>query len=422
MGSHKFGFPGMTKRAMGDLPPTPGKKFAPGGNPILCRVTDIILNENHPEYGGYTSLGLIVADAVSPNSTISQKVFTASPANSNHKQFPLVNEYVYVYKIISPNFPGGKWVYDPQPISPYGGLAPNASPYPSPTLNTNSDSQKLDYTQIENGAYLLPPSEPTEIPLNSIINPSQATFIEKSNIHPLNQFAGDITYEGRFGQSLRFGSTSKTQGLFINNWSTFGENGNPITILRNGQPENSPSEGWIPISEDVNQDLSSIYMTSNQKIPIGLAREEFKSDKWINPPILPSEFISPQIILNSDRIIINSKKDSILFSAQKSIGISCFEEINLTGKNIVVNGLSVYLGSKDKTQPVLKGDDTVSLLKDVLEALKNLTLALEPLQNFPGGNPVPNFPVQLAASTAKNVLDSSIKRLDNLKSNIVKTQ
>jgi hypothetical protein len=44
-------------------------------------------------------------------------------------------------------------------------------------------------------------------------------------------------------------------------------NGDPITILRNGQPTKTSPEGWIPITENINNDLSSIYLTSTQKIP-----------------------------------------------------------------------------------------------------------------------------------------------------------
>ena len=46
--------------------------------------------------------------------------------------------------------------------------------------------------------------------LNSPISPTQATFVEKSNIHPLLPFAGDIIHQGRWGNSIRFGSTAKS--------------------------------------------------------------------------------------------------------------------------------------------------------------------------------------------------------------------
>lgn len=425
MGLHKTG---ITNSTRGVSPTNPSFDFQSQINNlksqiVAARVTDIVLDENHPKFGDvgqWNGIGAIFYEFVNQSATLTSINF-ALPYDSQIKTYPLVNEIVLLFSLpnqqIGQNTSNQSYFY----LKPLGiWNHPHHDAYPNPI--SLKSFQVNDYKSTENGVVRQVTDQSTEIELNSPINPSQNTFVEKTNIHPLMPYMGDILMEGRYGQSLRFGSTAKSKSNILNPWSTLGNNGDPITILRNGQPINVDDRGWIPIFEDINQDLSSLYLTSNQKIPIGLSREEFTLDKWITPPISPSEFTSPQILLNSDRIVINSKKDSILFSAQKSVGISCFEEINLTGKNVVVNGLSVYLGSKDKTQPVLKGDDTVSLLKDVLEALKNLTLALEPLQNFPGGNPVPNIPVQLAASTAKNVLDSSIKRLDSLKSNIVKTQ
>ena len=40
---------------------------------------------------------------------------------------------------------------------------------------------------------------------------------------------------------------------------------NPSILIRNGQPSNILNDGWIPITEDINKDQSSIYLTSNQK-------------------------------------------------------------------------------------------------------------------------------------------------------------
>ena len=74
--------------------------------------------------------------------------------------------------------------------------------------------------------------------------------------------------EGRFGQSIRFGSTvSKFKGY--NSWSDVGTNGSPITIIRNGQGKvTSPKDPFASTVEDINTDGASIYMTSDQRIVI----------------------------------------------------------------------------------------------------------------------------------------------------------
>ena len=71
-------------------------------------------------------------------------------------------------------------------------------------------------------------------------------------------FEGDMILEGRFGNSIRFGS-SNPQGK--NNWSENDSEGEPITIISNGQA----SADSTPL-EDINGDASSIYLTSNQNI------------------------------------------------------------------------------------------------------------------------------------------------------------
>lgn len=418
--SHKFGFPAMTNRALGNKSSTPNVPSFQGGK-FLVRVIDIILDENHPKYNqsaGLNQIGQITGESVSPDNTVKPKVYIASPASSNLKNLPLVNEYVYVYKIVGPNSKGGQWVYDP-PLSLYRGLSPNSNPFPSPTYNSNPPSQNVNYSQIEAGAVNITDNQPQSINLNSIDNPSQATFVEKGNIHPLMPFAGDIIYEGRFSNSLRFGNTAKSKSQYANNWSSAGNNGDPITILRNGQDPNSSDYGAEPITENINKDLSSIYLTSTQKILFSLANENFIS--YTTPPITPASFNLPQVILNSDRVILNAKSDSVLISGEKSVGLSSNNSINLEAQQVYINGNDIKLGSKNATQPVLKGDDTVEMLKRITTELLNLATALKTAQIFPGGVPAPDPVVGPIANIASSNLNIILQQIDSIKSTYVKT-
>ena len=77
--------------------------------------------------------------------------------------------------------------------------SPHHNAYPNPILTTDlPPSQQKDYQQTSAGSVRRVTDGSTEINLNSPINPSQQTFREQSNIHPLLSFAGDIIYEGRF--------------------------------------------------------------------------------------------------------------------------------------------------------------------------------------------------------------------------------
>lgn len=419
--SHKFGFPAMTNTALGNKPSAPSLPSSKGGK-VLVRILDIILDENHPNYNpnvGLIQIGQITAEAVSVNSVVRTRVYVAIPAYPDKKNLPLINEYVYVYQIIGPNSIGGSWVYDPQPISLFGILSPNSNPYPSSTFNSTPSSQQVDYSKVESGATNIVDNQPTELDLNSKTNPSQATFVEKGNIHPLMPFAGDVIYEGRWGNSIRLGSTAKSKSKYVNNWSTAGNNGDPIMVIRNGQNPNSGDFGAEPITENLNKDLSSIYLTSYQRLPFSIANENFVS--YTTPPITPATYASPQVILNSDRIVLNAKSDSVLISGQTSIGLSSNGSINVEAKQVYIDGRDIRLGNKNATQPVLKGDDTVQLLKIVINELLNISTALQSSQIYPQGVPTPDAVMNTTATIASNNLNKILQQIDTIKSNFVKT-
>jgi len=86
-------------------------------------------------------------------------------------------------------------------------------------------------------------------------------------IPKLFPYEGDVILEGRFGQSIRFGSTVSWADT-PNNWSKSGENGDPIAILSNGH---RPPPGADYHLEDINYDDAVIFFCDGQSIPIILA-------------------------------------------------------------------------------------------------------------------------------------------------------
>jgi hypothetical protein len=228
-------------------------------------------------------------------------------------------------------------------------------------------------------------------------------------------------YEGRFGNSLRFGSTAKSLSLYANNWSSVGNNGDPITILRNGQFSDPKVDGWIPTTENIRNDLSSIYLTSTQKLQDFKVASELY-DSYSTPPLPPSQFVNPQIALTSDRIVINAKTDSILLSSQKSIGFSTNGTVNMDTKSFYVSSNDIKLGSKNATEPVLKGDTTVEMLKQLTKAVKDLATILEVDKNWPGGNLQTGY--NAVAGNVILTLNSVVDQLNDgsLKSKTTKVQ
>jgi len=335
------------------------------------RVLDIVLSSDHklfnPEGEGWDILGTIVyEDVTNPNIR-----GTAKPLMGNNKTLPLINEIVYLLSL--PSTLIGE--ISSSPVQYYINIValwnhPHHNAYPS-DANEQPTTQQKDYVQTELGNTSKITDQTLTINLGN-------TFIERDNIHPLLPFEGDIINEGRWGNSIRLGSTITTKGPIIkplNDWSTVGKSGDPIIILRNGQNSIS-SEAWIPTIENINHDSSSIYLTSTQKIPLEAASTNYNS--YTNyTPVSPNKYSGKQVIINSGRLVFNSNTDHILLSSALTIGFNSVKGFNFDTKtNFIVNASSIKLGSKDATEPMLKGNLLITELQSLLYQLTVLTTAL----------------------------------------------
>lgn len=414
--STQFGFGGMVNRS--------SKKTSKGsndkGNLILVRVTQITFNNK-----ASSKIGSIKGEAVTQKGTSSQNVYTATPENPNFKIFPVINEYVFIRKVFEPNKPGSKYVYS-SPISVYGFSSPHVNPYPSLAEQSDTLTNSVSYQQSELGAIQKPSSTP--IPLEVNLNNEDTSFqnslfIEKENIHPLYPYMGDFIIEGRWGNSIRFGSTTPAIHGKPNNYSTTSP-GDPITIIRNGQDRFANSNGYEPIIENIKNDLSSIYLTSKQKISnLSLTSGEPQFSSYTNKPITPSQFNKPQILLNSDRIIIDAKTDSVLLSAQKSVGLLSNESINIETKSISIQGSKEIKIGNNNLEPVLLGDQTAILLEYLIKSINILAESLKLNKDYPSGIPLPDSVNLITGDNVISVLQTlQTEFLPKIKSTKVKVE
>jgi len=377
---------------------------------VVGRVIDIILNNQHPKFtelGEYSSLGTIEFIDTQTQSTTSSpgssKLY-AKPLFSNVKNYPIFNEIVYIISLPNQGVMengASKTYYYFNSINVWNTPHHNAVPFFLTTDSQNTQNKNYQVTSLGSTNKSL--STATTVNLGP-------GFKEYSNIHPLLSYLGDYIIEGRWGNSIRLGSTVKSNS---NNWSTNGENGNPITIIRNGQPSNTSNEGYKPIVEDINRDLSSIYLTSNQKIPINSSSKTYNS--YTTAPTNPSSYLGPQIILNSERVLINSTKDHILLSSPKSVNLNSLDSINIDSKNLfVLDSKTIKLGNKNTTNPMLKGNETIDTLNTICDQLIKLSNALSSLAEiYP---PIAQVGVNIAASEAVSQITTVKGNLNNLKS------
>ena len=406
------------------------------GDPIeerikVGRVIDIILNDKYPKfkkYGGDSAIGTIKFKPI--NFTTPGESF-AKPFFPNISSLHLVNEIVLIFKLPGNNINkagANESFYYINSINLWNTPHHNAFPEVS-TLSKSTENQQ-NYSQVEEGNPGVNSNKLKQVNLNSPINKSQRTFVEKNNIHPLLPFPGDNIYQGRFGNSIRLGSTNIGEdGTFkhdSNEWSKIGNSGDPITILRNGQPSKTKKPGYKHIVEEVNKDLTSIYLTSAQVIPIKLASENFRSFSTKKEsanyiPKKPKDYNLPQTIITSDRIIINAKNDSILLSAQKSVSLSTNNTVNINTKSMIVDAGNIRLGSINANESVVKGDTLYFQLNSMLKALIQMTSILKTSQIWPNGVPAADIPRNQIYDDVNTQLKLIQEDLETMLSKNVKT-
>ena len=103
--------------------------------------------------------------------------------------------------------------------------------------------------------------------------------------------------------------------------NTFGENGSPITILRNGQGSTSEYDNWFPIYEDINKDASSIYLTDGQPIPINITAYPFDSFKTdAKPPIDTTANIQETDIVDPNKSNVSQDSTDINYDLVNTNG------------------------------------------------------------------------------------------------------
>jgi hypothetical protein len=385
---------------------------------VSARVKDIILDDTHPEfinYGEWNGVGTIFFEIVDLQTGNPPEKPTALPLISYIKNYPLVNEIVYLIKLPNTNIgddTNSESYYYLNTVNLWN--HPHHNAYPNLLQDPElPPSQEKDYQAIEGGSVRRVTDNSTEINLNS--PKVGGTFVEKSDIHPVLPFAGDNILEGRFGNSIRLGNTSKSKSvLYKNNWSGAGDNGDPITIIRNGQPLDSSLEGWLPIIENINRDLSSVYVTSFQAIPLTSPFTSFPSISTQQPESFGS-YNNPQIILNSGRLILNTYSDSIFLNSNKAISFSSIEDIGLYSRenNINISGQNIRLGDTSANQSLVLGDRFMEQFNQFLESLNFLmdSLISEPTLG----------PSTLSAQGTKQNILNFQKQLDNFLSKTVKT-
>ena len=399
----------VEKKGLASIAPVPGVT-QDNSNIFAVRVRHIILDETtetkvFSEYGGWSSIGCIFFDKINepnPNPQFTTDNF-ARPLFPNQSAIPLKNEIVYVMTMpnssIQENVNEVDYYYF-QSVNIWGSTHHNAIPNPINNNDTIPESQTQDYQQTETGNIRRVTDGGTDIDLGD-------TFEEKLEVRNLLPYEGDYIYQGRWGNTIRLGSTV-TDATIPNTWSSTGEDGDPIMILKNGQHDED-TEPWVPQVEDINTDLSSIYLTSTQTLPIDVASKNYNS--YFSSPVATEVFDSEQVVINSGRILFNAKSDNILLSSFDTINLNSLNSLNVDTPKTIIQSREIYLGDKYATEPVILGNTFLTDFEDLLKKLVKMSKSLTtPIAEFP-----PKKPVKTLIPDAMGVLLQSQKMIGRLR-------
>ena len=342
------------------------------------RVLSVLLKrEDDPktwdDLGTYATIGSIKFEfTTNPFQSKSQQnanPVIALPLFSSLKHIPVTNEVVSIIKAAGPltgeSTIDSIYYYFP-PINIWNTIHHNAIPEEvyNPDINIQP-AQKKDYQQVGAGSVRRTSDNSTEINFGN-------GFEERLDVKNLQPYIGDLLLEGRWGNTLRFSSTTTDKS---NNWSSANRIGDPIVILKNGQFTDTKNPAWVPQNENINLDDSSIYLTSTQKINIEPPIYLNYSYNGENTPEDPEQFTQPQILLNSNRVSLFSRESSLISAPNIHITGET-GNIDLTGTfTVYANRVNLGSGNPNDLQPALKGDQTQALLDEILFTLKKLVQA-----------------------------------------------
>ena len=329
----------------------------------------------------------------------------AMPLESNISEYPVLNEmvgvvfylgqYYYTRKINQFNTPSADVDFNAEIVNGGFRSSPNSIIQGNRELVLNSTDPKKPYVG--------PPSKLNNLGSVGYTGTMGRYFLYNPKIRSLKRREGDMIFESRFGQSIRFaayddnrdndvGDTSNTDYYNPNNplnpfSQTKSGGGNPMILIRNRQrpvDKNNTDEKNVGgyLLEDINNDGSSIHITSGLTLSgfqttckkkmwgVGEEQSGFNgTTSFVYPKLL-----GDQIVINTDRIVIQARKNEMFQYSKKRMAFVTDDEYTVDAQNqlvlttnnkTVINSPAIYLGEYNQTaEPILLGQTTVNWLYD----------------------------------------------------------
>lgn len=372
-------------------------------------VVDVIIDQFHPEYAksdGY-NVGTVKVRILNVDHSLDEEQLPwADPYDDVIQQLPLIGELVNLLKVRG-NFYYMRKIPLARRVQENAMLKLNDALNNRPTNTLKkavAAGEEISANTHKFGEYYKP----------------------DSRVRQIKPFEGDVIIHGRMGHSIRLGSSQMNPGA-----NTMA----PNVIIRAGQGKDleksdiSVDSVFGLVLENIDKDASSLWLVSDQVIPLTPATS--KSGHWARSATTMQKempFGGAQVAINSDRIIINSKKSNIMLFSNQEIYLSSYEDIaldtdnditatanamitlkagtNITGiadEDVIINAGSdilttaiartsfmsdkIYLGTPDDdSEPMVGGTSLSKFLARLILALTNTQLENPPTSFVEGAN------------------------------------
>ena len=290
-----------------------------------------LATEDHPnlaKIGGFAMIGAVQFKYLYSNVSPSIKDLPwALPLSGNLREYPLAGELVEIVEYFGIPFYGKRVNW----------------------LNTVNGSIAFDIGhQLDSGV------GGTDFKKAELVGPRTFDtedekpgqfFFENHFIQPLNPSEGDVSFEGRFGNTLRLGHMAREEGKNPYELANIKLRVGQLTDAEANDRGSDKEEAFAipnrPLDEHINDDGCSLWMTLGEEVlfspgkPTEPAENLFKS---LEAP--PEVYDGKQIILNSDRIIFNTKaKEMMCFSKGDTYFNSTSNFIIDTDKDFIMQNL-----------------------------------------------------------------------------------
>jgi hypothetical protein len=134
------------------------------------------------------------------------------------------------------------------------------------------------------------------------------------------------------------------------------------------------------------------------------------------------------VIINADRVVLNSKKENLMFFAEKNIEISTLNTINLNADTSIhlnaklqkdsLKGIipKIFLGTKENNdlpdEPLVLGLQAVSLLDDMITSIALFAAKLTSVASTQEGSPITK--IEGAGESLYNDITSLYTKIDKI--------